>query len=50
MLPLTEIGKTPSPAHETLVEKVVVCSQSTLVGVRVHDIVPGDAAKFSLNV
>ena len=36
--------------HETLVEKVWACSQSTLVGVRVHDIVAGDPAKFSENV
>ena len=47
MLPVTEIGKTPLAAHETFVQNEVVCSQSTLVGVRVHDIVTGDPAKFS---
>ena len=50
MLPVAEIGKVFAASHETLVVNEVVCSQSTLVGVRLHDIVPGDAAKFSLNV
>ena len=35
--------------HETLVEKVWACSQSTEVGVRLHVIDAGVVAKFPLN-
>ena len=43
------IGKVLYWFHETLDEKVWACIQSTLVGVRLHVIVAGDAAKFSVN-
>ena len=52
MLPVTEIGKTPLAAHETFVVKVVVSIQVVYVpcGVIVHENVPGDELKSSLNV
>ena len=33
MLPVTEIGKTPLPAHVGVIVIEVACSQSTFVGV-----------------
>ena len=48
MLPVTEIGKTPLAAHETLVVNEVVCSQSTFVGVSDHEIVAGDELTSAL--